>query len=174
MVFGESQVRPDNTIPATRQQLGSNKPASVFITLIKRLPVSHAQYTAGEEEYGPVNHFLSVVHRSHAGCQHGSPALSSTYPFFALSRFAVRTWHSLSTLIMNPDCDDLEATMALAAGEGPLEAVQRGVKPYEIDGFERLLKLWKRYELFQRLQKRQLRLSGSPKRPSNLQTERYN
>jgi len=47
---------------------------------------------------------------------------------------------------MDSDCDDLEAIVALAAGEGSLEAIQRGVKPYETDGVERLIKLWKRSE----------------------------
>ncbi|KAG9198826.1 hypothetical protein G6514_009377 [Epicoccum nigrum] len=43
------------------------------------------------------------------------------------------------------DLEDLEAIMALACGEGPPEAVRRGVRPYKRDGIGRLLKLWTKF-----------------------------
>jgi hypothetical protein len=49
---------------------------------------------------------------------------------------------------MDSDLDDLEAITALAAGGGPPEAIQCGIRPYERDGVKRLLKLWKKYESF--------------------------
>lgn len=46
------------------------------------------------------------------------------------------------------DSGDIKATMALTCGEGPLEAVRPGVRPYESDGIGRLLKPWTKYEIY--------------------------